>query len=321
MDLDWRVLVTGGAGFIGSHTVELLMSWGCRVVVLDNFRTGNRGFIASLMPSETLRLIETDVSDGIWACMAPIEQEWGGIDAIIHLAAQTSVVYSVQNPLDDLRNNYFSTLQLLEYARSRGIPRFVFASSSATYGDVGSHVEKISETVPTSPMSPYGVHKLSSELLLQCYAKAHEMAATSLRFFNVYGPRQDPRSPYAGVISMFAQRASAGQPLRLFGDGEQTRDFIYVKDVARAIGLACLHDKGRGEPINIGTGQTITVRRLAQTILALCDAPERVECLPARSGEIRHSCADVDKAARVLKFVAETPLRVGLQATLDAMKA
>lgn len=319
MDVNLRVLVTGGAGFIGSHTVELLLSWGCRVVVLDNFRTGKRTNLSHLMGNSLLRVIETDVSDGVWSSLHRVEQEWGGIDAIIHLAAQTSVVYSMQNPLDDMRNNYVSTAHLLEYAKTKGVQRVVFASSAATYGEVSA--SRVDETFPTRPVSPYGIHKLASEALLRCYAQTGSLSATSLRFFNVYGPRQDPKSPYAGVISVFLDRVLAGQPLTLFGSGEQTRDFIYVKDVARAIGLACLQEHGAGDAFNIATGKTVTVRELARHIFKLCDAQENFVYMPERSGEIRHSCADVTKAAEVLKFMAETPLDMGLRSTIEAMKA
>ncbi len=312
------VVVTGGAGFIGSHTVECLLEMGCRVVVLDNFHTGHRKNLAGVKDHPSLWVVEANVADGLWPALMDVERDWGQVYGMIHLAAQTSVVYSMVNPLDDIRNNYVSTAQVLEYARSRGVKKVVFSSSAAVYGDV--QVEKVSEAIVPKPLSPYGIHKLSSEQLMYCYREAHGVATQPLRFFNVYGPRQDPGSPYAGVISLFVKRATQGQPLTIFGDGEQTRDFIYVKDVASAVAQACLSSGGQGEPMNIGTGRAITVNQLVETIRSLCHSTSEIQHLEPRSGEIRHSCAIVERAEQQLGFVAKTSVKDGLRDTIDWMR-
>lgn len=316
---DKVVAVTGGAGFIGSHTVEHLLSLGCRVVVLDNFRTGSRANLSFLPEDASLRVVESNVSDGLWPVLAPIEEEWGGVDAMIHLAAQTSVVYSMNNPMDDIRNTYTSTAQVLEYARNKKVKTVVFASSAAVYGDV--NVERVDESIRPAPMSPYGIHKMASETLMQVYSQFHGVATRPLRFFNVYGPRQDPRSPYAGVISLFVKRALRNEPLTIFGDGEQTRDFVYVGDVARALALACFAEGGVGEPLNIGTGRTTTINELASLLRELCGSSSDIVHLDARAGEIRHSCADVEGAREALSFSADVKVRQGLAQTIDWLRS
>ncbi|MFN0251719.1 MAG: SDR family NAD(P)-dependent oxidoreductase, partial [Kofleriaceae bacterium] len=201
-------VVTGGAGFIGSHTVDALIANGYRVVVLDDFSTGNRANLAQHADDDRLTVIEHDVSTGIATPLAPVVVQHGAVALIVHLAAQVSVVTSIAKPLDDMRVNYGSTLHVLEYARAThagGSPKVVFASSAAIYGDVTDM--PVAEETPTRPLAPYGLHKLSSERALEAYAATHGVSCVALRFFNVYGPRQDPSSPYSGVISIFADRA------------------------------------------------------------------------------------------------------------------
>src|ERR1041384_7144229 len=326
-------VVTGGAGFIGSHTVDRLLGDGHRVVVLDDFRTGKRANLAHHAGSDRLDILACDVSHGIFAALAPITARHGPVDRIVHLAAQVSVVHSVQNPLVDMQVNYGGTLHVLEYARATGVQKVVFASSAAVYGDatampigedaptrpVSPHgTDKIPPpprpphhapppagargppparrgggAAPPRPVSPYGIDKLASELALDYYAAVHDVPATSLRFFNVYGPRQDPSSPYSGVISIFTDRARAGRPITIFGDGSQTRDFIYVGDVVRAI-LAALGDAGNRVVANVGTGGEITVLGLARSIVELCGGKSVIEHAPPRAGEILKSRARVD---------------------------
>src|SRR5262245_6494891 len=221
-------VVTGGAGFIGSHTVDRLISLGHHVVVLDDFRTGKRANLAQHAGKDQLDVVPCDVSHGIFAALAPLTAKHGPVERIVHLAAQVSVVHSVANPLVDMQVNYGGTLHVLEYARAAGVKKVVFASSAAVYGDVVAM--PVDEDTPTRPVSPYGIDKLASEHALDYYAGVHGVPTTALRFFNVYGPRQDPSSPYSGVISIFADRARAGRPLTIFGDGGQTRDFVYVGD-------------------------------------------------------------------------------------------
>ena len=316
------VLVTGGAGFIGSHTVDRLVAAGSRVVVLDDLRTGKRANLAghgalTFASGAPVELVVADVSHGLFAPLAPITAAHGPIDRIVHLAAQVSVVHSLANPLVDVAVNYVGTVQVLEYARAAGVRKVVFASSAAVYGDT-AHVP-VPEDVPCRPLSPYGVDKLASELMLRAYASTHGLASTPLRFFNVYGPRQDPGSPYSGVISIFADRARAGRPITIFGDGAQTRDFVYVGDVARAVVTAAFTDGGDGTAMNVATGQETTVRHLAETVVALAGTDVAITHAPARAGEIVRSLAQVERAAADLGFTAEVALRPGLAATLASL--
>ncbi|MEJ7601475.1 MAG: NAD-dependent epimerase/dehydratase family protein [Kofleriaceae bacterium] len=318
-------VVTGGAGFIGSHTVDRLIEGGHRVVVLDDFRTGKRANLARWLAPEhafggtrpALEIVNCDVSHGMFAALAAITKQHGPVERIVHLAAQVSVVQSVANPLVDMAVNYGGTLHVLEYARACGVAKVVFASSAAVYGDVGGDVETapVGEDTPTRPMSPYGIDKLASELALDYYATVHRVPSTALRFFNVYGPRQDPTSPYSGVISIFSDRARAGRGLMIFGDGGQTRDFVFVGDVVRAI-TSALADDTRQQVTNVGTGKETSVLELARTIVRLCGGSSTIEHAPARSGEIYRSLARVDRLRDQLGIVAETALDDGLRATL-----
>ena len=306
-------VVTGGAGFIGSHTVDRLIAAGHHVVVLDDFRTGKRANLAQHAGNDRLTIVACDVSHGIFAALAPLTARLGPVERIVHLAAQVSVVLSVDNPLVDMQVNYGATLHVLEYARAHGVRKVVFASSAAVYGDV---VEMpVDEDIVKRPVSPYGIDKLASELALDYYAAVHGVPATWLRFFNVYGPRQDPGSPYSGVISIFADRARAGRPLLIFGDGGQTRDFVYVGDVVSAI-VAALGDGNSRVVANVGTGGEITVLELARTIVELCGNRSTIDHAPARAGEIVKSRARVDRLRDTLGVVAQTTLVDGLRETL-----
>jgi UDP-glucose 4-epimerase len=306
-------VVTGGAGFIGSHTVDRLIAAGHHVVVLDDFRTGKRANLAQHAGNDRLTIVACDVSHGIFAALAPLTARLGPVERIVHLAAQVSVVLSVDNPLVDMQVNYGATLHVLEYARAHGVRKVVFASSAAVYGDV---VEMpVDEDIVKRPVSPYGIDKLASELALDYYAAVHGVPATWLRFFNVYGPRQDPGSPYSGVISIFADRARAGRPLLIFGDGGQTRDFVYVGDVVSAI-VAALADGNSRVVANVGTGGEITVLELARTIVELCGNQSTIDHAPARAGEIVKSRARVDRLRDTLGVVAKTTLVDGLRETL-----
>jgi UDP-glucose 4-epimerase len=307
------VVVTGGAGFIGSHTVDRLIETGHRVVVLDNFSTGKRANLARWAGDDRLRIEVCDVSHGIFAALAPVTAQLGPVQRIVHLAAQVSVVHSVANPLVDMQVNYGGTLHVLEYARAMGVAKVVFASSAAVYGDVTEM--PVSEDVVKAPVSPYGIDKLASELALDYYAAVHGVGATWLRFFNVYGPRQDPSSPYSGVISIFSDRARAGKTLTIFGDGSQTRDFVFVGDVVSAI-CAALKDGNSRVVANVGTGGEITVVELARTIAQLCGGKSAIEHAPARAGEIAKSRAKVDRLRDKLGVTAQTKLVDGLRATL-----
>jgi UDP-glucose 4-epimerase len=304
-------VVTGGAGFIGSHTVDALLARGQRVVVLDNFSTGKR---ENLTPHDRLTVIECDVANSITDALSPLVAQHGPVERIVHLAAQVSVVASVANPAADMRVNYGGTLHVLEYARAYGVKKVVFASSAAIYGDVTEM--PVDEDMAKRPVSPYGIHKLASEQAIDYYANVHGVSGTALRFFNVYGPRQDPSSPYSGVISIFSDRARAGRTLTIFGDGQQTRDFIYVADVVRAI-LAAL-DNPASLAANVGTGGEITVLELARTIVDLAGGTSQIQHAPPRAGEILKSRARVDQLRDRLGVVAETKLVDGLRKTISS---
>ena len=310
-----RVLVTGGAGFIGSHTVDRLVAEGCRVIVLDNFSTGKAENLAQWTADPRVEIVVANIADGLFAPLAEITRRDGPINRIIHLAAQVAVMQSIQNPLEDIRVNYTGTVQVLEYARCCGVKKVVFASSSAVYGD--GVAQPVLETAMLNPVSPYGVNKLGAEKFLHYYAVVHGLPTTALRFFNVYGPRQDASSPYSGVISIFTERAFAGSMLTIFGDGRQTRDFIFVGDVAQAVVNACLADTAGNTVANIGTGVEITISALAQVIIKLCGSSSNIQYQPARPGDILRSVAATGQAERVLGFRATVPLQDGLRQTLD----
>ncbi len=312
-------VVTGGAGFIGSHTVDALVAAGHQVVVVDNFSTGRRENLRQWQGDERVEVAECNVADGLFAPLLDVTRRRGRVERIVHLAAQTSVVYSVDNPLDEVRTNYVGTVQVLDYARRHGVRKVVFASSAAVYGDVPEL--PVPEEASCEPLSPYGIDKRAAELFLRYHTLVHGLATQPLRFFNVYGPRQDPRSPYSGVISIFIDRGLAGRDLTVFGDGEQTRDFVFVGDVVRAVVGAALAETGDGLPLNIGTGRSHSVNDLAREVLRLCGSPAALHHAPARAGEIRRSVARVTRAEQVLGFRAETTLGEGLRQTIDWVRS
>lgn len=304
-------VVTGGAGFIGSQLVRDLLAAGERVVVLDDFSSGKRANLQGL--EGELEVIETNVVDGLWAGLGKLDPRWGTPTAIVHLAAQVSVVASLQNPLEDARRNHGATLQVLEYARQHRGVRVVLASSAATYGDVDE--VPVRESSARWPLSPYGFHKFSSELALRAYATTHGVPTAALRFFNVYGPRQDPSSPYSGVISIFMKRALAGEGITIYGDGEQTRDFVFVSDVSAALRKAASQDFA-GDVFNVGTGAETSINVLAQTVVRLAGSSSSIGHAPARSGEVQRSCAELSHARDALGYEPSVGLDEGLAATL-----
>ena len=245
--VDTPILITGGAGFIGSHLVDALLAEGYAVRVLDDLSTGKR----SNLPLENprLELIEGDVADA--ALMTRVAS---GCQAVVHLAAVASVQASVDDPVRTHQSNFIGTLNLCEAMRLAGVKRVLFASSAAVYGNNGEG-EAVSEDTPKAPLTPYASDKLASEYYLDFYRREHGLEPVVFRFFNIYGPRQDPSSPYSGVISIFCERALGGQPITVFGDGEQTRDFFYVADLVTLLLQGLRHATVQAGPVNVGLNQ------------------------------------------------------------------
>jgi len=304
-------LVTGGAGFIGSHLVEAALESGYAVRVLDDLSTGSLANLRAVM--DRIEFFEGSILD------EPLVSNLaGGCDCVFHLAAVVSVQESIANPTRTHRVNAEGSLCVIEAAR-RANAKLIFSSSAAVYGDEPD-LPKTEES-PTVPISPYGVQKLMTEQLLTVYHRVHGLDSIALRYFNVFGPRQDPSSPYSGVISIFVQRMLSGQEITIFGDGGQTRDFVYVKDVARANILAANAIIGRGTPINIATGMSVDLNHLARAIAAAVGVELRVAYAPERKGDIRASSADVSRAQRELNWSAQTSLEEGLRETVSFARA
>jgi UDP-glucose 4-epimerase len=277
-----RVLVTGGAGFIGSHIVEHFQGK-AEVVVLDNFRSGHRRNLQGL----NHRLIEGSILES-----ALLDEAMQGVTEVYHLAAMISVPESMHKPRECVELNSIGTLRVLEAAEKAKVTKVVLASSAAIYGD-NPTVPKV-ETMLPEPKSPYAVTKLDGEYYLDLFRRERGVATTSLRFFNVFGPRQDPRSPYAAAIPIFIEKAVQGQNIPIYGDGQQTRDFIYVKDIVGALTFAAENTALHGS-FNVGYGQKLTVQSIAEQILQKTGSTAQITHLPERVGDIKHSMASPAK--------------------------
>jgi len=304
-----KALVTGGAGFIGSHLVEALVAAKCGVTVLDNLSSGN---LSNLEPlKDRITFHQGDIRQ-----RNILEEAAQGCDVIFHLAAVVSVPQTVDNPVESAEVNDMGTLNVFEAARSRNVRRIVFSSSCAVYGDDPS-LPKI-ETMNPMPTSPYAIQKLSAEHYARIYNELYGVEGVSLRYFNVFGPRQDPSSPYSGVISIFMTRALSKQAPMIYGDGNQSRDFVYVKDVVNANLLAASMKQPRGSIFNIGTGSQVRINQLWERIAFLSgqkNLEPRYE--PTRAGDILRSYAGMDLAKSKLKFDPECSLDQGLELTLE----
>jgi UDP-glucose 4-epimerase len=302
-----RYLVTGGAGFIGSHLVDALLARGDEVVVLDDMSTGHRSNLPAEVP-----LIEADVADA-----EAVRKAIGGADGCFHLAAVASVQRSNEDWLGTHRTNLTGTITVLDaarHAREGGPVPVVYASSAAVYGDTQDL--PIAETTPTRPLTAYGADKLGSELHAKVATLVHGVPTTGMRFFNVYGPRQDPKSPYSGVISVFAESVLTGRRIGIHGDGGQTRDFIFVGDVADHLVAAMSTSAMRARIFNVCTGNATSILQLARTIMKASGRSFEIRHGPARSGDIRESVGDPSRAVAGLGLRALTPLADGLCAVL-----
>ena len=288
-----KILITGGAGFIGSHLVEALLAEGFLVRVLDNFSTGRH----ENLPEDHagLEVVEGDVADS-----QTVDNAVAGASAIVHLAAVASVQASVEDPAGTHAANFIGTLNLLEACRRHNVRRVLFASSAAVYGNGASL--PISENAPLQPLTPYASDKLASEYYLDFYGREYGVEPGIFRFFNVFGPRQDPSSPYSGVISIFVNRVLAQQALTIFGDGLQTRDFIYVSDLVSLLIKALKLPTLPGSPINVGTGSQVTLLTLVEQLSSLVERSIEVLHQPARQWDVKHSLADISLLKKHFDF-------------------
>ena len=306
---DSPILVTGGAGFIGSNLVDALLARGYSVRVLDNFSTGKR---SNLPVSDRLELIEGDVADAQIVRRAIVD-----CAAVVHLAAVASVQASVEDPIGTHQSNLVGTLNLCEAMRQTGVRRVVFASSAAVYGNNGEG-QSIDEDTPKAPLTPYAADKLASEHYLDFYRSQHGLEPVVFRFFNIYGPRQDPSSPYSGVISIFTERAQKGLPIAVFGDGEQTRDFLYVGDLVELLVQALEAKNVEVGATNVGLNRATSLNDLLTAIGEVLGDLPPVSHQTARSGDIRHSRANNARLLQRFRLPEPaTDMRSGLAKLLN----
>ncbi len=305
--------MTGGAGFIGSHLVDGLLGEGWEVTVLDNLSTGRLENLRGHLGRDGLHILRGDLRDA-----SAVREALEGVEVVLHLAAVTSVPYSLEHPEETHRVNVEGTRSLLEGCLEGTVERVIYISTSAVYGE--PMYLPIDEEHPTRPASPYAESKLEAERLCREFQANHGLRVTILRPFNVYGPRMRG-DRYGGVISAFMRRLMEGKPLIIFGDGGQTRDFIHVSDVVRAVMLAMDRGDHSGETLNIATGVPTSINRLASILSQLWGLPEpRVIRLEARAGEPRHSYGEVRRARERLGFESRIDLREGLQALLRGLE-
>jgi len=306
-------LVTGGAGFIGSHITTALAARGDRIRVVDDLSTGDPANLAHLDCTApggggAVELWEGDCSDG-----ALLKEALSGVSCVFHEAAQVSVPESFEDPERSYRINVTGTLRLMEACRRGGVKRVVLASSSAIYGDSPELPKR--EDMASNPLSPYASGKLAAEEILRIWGREYGIRTVSLRYFNVFGPRQADDSPYSGVIAIFAKRLLSSSPVTIHGDGMQTRDFVFVEDVVEANLLASEADVEPGTFFNVGTGSSITLLDLYRELAKLAGSTAEPLFGEARTGDVRASCADISKATQVLKYSPRTHWRDGLAAT------
>lgn len=297
------ILVTGGAGFIGSHLVERLLERGAAVRVIDNFSSGTREHLDGVRGR--IELIDADVRDG-----EAIRWAVRGVRVVFHLAAISSVQRSIEDPSTTLDVNVAGTLNVLAAAHEGGCRRVVFASSAAVYGDAPRAPQ--TESMTPQPLSLYAISKLAGEHLCAMYTRTHGLETVALRYFNVFGARQDASSPYSGVIVRMLEALRSGVAPVIYGDGEQTRDFVAVDDVVDANMHAATADGVAGRTFNIGSGRAVTMNALLAALAELTKAETEAARHPPRPGEVRHSVADITSARHALGYEVRVPLEVGL---------
>ena len=301
-------LVTGGAGFIGSHLVRRLVGDGKRVRVVDNLSTGNRARLADL--ETAIEFIQGDLADPE-VCDRAVR----GVEYVLHQAAVPSVQRSVQDPINTNRANITGTLNLLESCKKQGVRRLVFAASSSAYGNTKELPKR--EEMPANPLSPYALQKYVGERYCQLYYQLYNLETVCLRYFNVFGPAQDPNSEYSAVIPKFTTRLRKGEPLIIYGDGEQSRDFTYIDNVVEANCLALRAPNASGAVVNIGCGERITLNQLVHLLEEILAVRATVDYQPPRSGDARDSLADISRAQALLGFQPHVGVKEGLQKTAE----
>ena len=303
-----KVLVTGGAGFIGSHLIDRLLNEGFEVTVIDNLYTGPLENIAHYQDREEFYFIKGDIRD-----FNLVKETIKGIDAVFHEAALASVTLSVENPILTNDINVIGTLNLLKASSDLHVKRFIYASSAAVYGDTPSPQKR--EDMTPNPTSPYGVSKLAAEDYVKLFHKLYGLETVSLRYFNVYGPRQrfDIQCAYGGAITIFTNRLLKNMPPIIYGDGQQTRDFVYIQDVVEANMLALSSEKAAGEVFNIGTGTNVSVNQIAEALKDIMNKKDlkNVHADP-RPTDIRHGYADISKAQKILGYSPKFSIKEGL---------
>jgi len=304
-------LVTGGAGFIGSHLVDKLIAQGNQVRVFDNLASGHLENIAPNL--NEIDFLEGDIRDE-----SAVFQAIAGVHYVFHLAAMVSVPQSMVQPKEAVSINTIGTLNILEAAKSAGVRRVVLSSTCAVYGDEPT-LPKI-ETMSPQPQSPYAISKLAAEQYCQLFADAFGLETVVLRYFNVFGPRQDPSSPYSGVISIFVDKMFQDLPITIFGTGEQTRDFVFVSDVVRANLLAAKAPDAAGQIFNIGTGRAVTINQLFQSLSTLLDYRLESNYGPARLGDVLHSYADPRRARSILNWQPQINFELGLSTLVESLR-
>jgi UDP-glucose 4-epimerase len=310
--MTYRALVTGGAGFIGSHLVDALIAQNVRVRVLDNLSTGDRNNLAAVQ--QKVELFEGDLRDSE-TCAAACR----GVEVVYHLGALGSVPRSVADPITTNAVNVEGTLHVLAAARAAGVRRLVFSSSSSVYGD--TPILPKHEGLRPNPRSPYAVSKLAGEEYCRAFYYAYGLETVILRYFNVFGPRQSPDSQYAAVIPRFVSALLQGRPPTIYGDGQQSRDFTYVSNVVQANLLAGAAAGVAGEVFNIACGEQVTVRQVLQYIAELLNLPCSPQVLPARIGDVQHSLADTGAARERLDYRPSIYFKAGLARTVAAFSA
>jgi len=306
-----RILVTGGAGFIGSNVVPRLIEKGYSVVVFDNLSSGKLGNLDGVRNNPSFRFIQGDIKD-----KEALHEAFCEANMVLHLAALIDISASVADPAETNDVNVTGTLNVLQEAARCKADKFVFASSTAVYGD--TKILPIKEDAAVNPISPYAASKLAGEAYCKAFAKCYGLSTVILRFFNVYGPR-NIKSPYSGVITKFLQQAAEDKNLTIFGDGNQTRDFINVGDVAEALVLALEAEAGGGEIFNVCTGKPTSINQLVEVVHLVSGRDLHVTYENARAGEIKFSYGDPSKAVQELKFTAKVSLQQGLKSIFDSL--